>query len=102
MTNAKHEFLITIPEGVKIKCAIIEYNKVKRLLKVGYSDEDYTNFLNSLDFNYNSGFGGQELFGMIWLNDGTWIERGEYDGLEWWELRKLPKIPDELNVDQII
>ena len=35
----------------------------------------------------------------IWLmEEGTWIERGEYDGSEWWEYRECPSIPDELKI----
>jgi hypothetical protein len=41
--------------------------------------------LPQLDFEYDSGYGGQELFGYIWYEDGTWSSRGEYDGSEWWE-----------------
>ena len=47
-----------------------------------------------LDFEYNNGFGGQNLFGHIWYTDGTWSERGEYDGAEWWEYKKCPDIPE--------
>ena len=38
-----------------------------------------------LDFEYDDGYGDQELFGNIWYADGTWSDRGEYDGAEWWE-----------------
>ena len=43
-----------------------------------------------LDFDYDNGYGWQELFGYIWYTDGTWSERGEYDGSEWWEYKKSP------------
>ena len=46
--------------------------------------------LQRLDIEYNSGFGGQELFGIIKFKDGTWATRGEYDGSEWWEYNKPP------------
>lgn len=49
--------------------------------------------LPGLDFDYDSGYGGQELFGHVWYTDGTWSERGEYDGSEWWEYKKCPEIP---------
>ena len=45
---------------------------------------------------YDNGHGGQELFGMIWIKNGDWIERGEYDGSEWWEYKTCPEVPDEL------
>lgn len=47
-----------------------------------------------LDFEYDNGYGGQELFGNIWYTDGTWSERGEYDGSEWWEHKVCPAIPE--------
>ena len=43
---------------------------------------------------YDDGYGAQHLKGVIALKDGTWYERAEYDGSEWWEYRSLPKKPD--------
>ena len=43
-----------------------------------------------LDFDYDSGFGTQELFGFIWYADGTWSYRSEYDGAEGWEHQERP------------
>lgn len=55
------------------------------------NEQDELSFLESLAaINYDNGYGGQELFGTIVYKDGTWLERGEYDGSEWWEHRKLP------------
>ncbi len=48
-----------------------------------------------LDIDYDDGFGGQELFGNIWYTDGTWSERGEYDGAEWWVYKACPPIPQQ-------
>jgi hypothetical protein len=47
-----------------------------------------------LDFEYADGCGVQGLFGNIWYADGTWSERGEYDGEEWWEHKVCPPIPN--------
>jgi hypothetical protein len=30
------------------------------------------------------------------MEENTWLERGEYDGSEWWEHNKCPKIPEGL------
>ena len=57
--------------------------------------KDIEDFLNNLDFKYDSGFGGQLLYGNVWFTDGTWLERGEYDGSEWWEYKTTPAIPEE-------
>lgn len=43
--------------------------------------------------DYDDGYGGQELFGTIWLKDGSWYERAEYDGSEWWVHRVCPPLP---------
>lgn len=102
MTNAKQEFIgHTAEVKSKIKAAAIYTDDwepdLKDCLKVGYTGEDYNNFLTRLDFSYDSGYGGQELYGMIWYEDGTWSERGEYDGSEWWDYRAVPSIPEELS-----
>lgn len=89
--NAKKEFL-SFTKNNKIKCAQIEGMD----LKVGFTTEEYNKFINNLDFEYNAGYGGQELYGTIWFTDGTWATRGEYDGSEWWEIHQLPEIPEEL------
>lgn len=93
MRNAKQELLKEVNPSL-IKCAEIECNGRNILMKVG---GDVTKFIESLDFNYDAGYGGQELFGTVWLNNSeSWLERREYDGSEWWVLKQLPKIPKNL------
>ena len=99
--NAKEEMLYLL-EGKKIKCAIVNRRVYREnhkpiVLKVGHTMTDYNRFLDELDFEYDNGYGGQELFGTVWFKDGTWAARGEYDGSEWWEHYKLPDVPEELN-----
>ena len=103
MRNAKMEFLAHFLNTTsKVKAAVIsnyedfDYHKAKTaILKVDHSVEDFKNFLDKIDFEYDNGFGCQELFGTIWYEDGTWSSRGEYDGSEWWEYNSCPKIPKE-------
>jgi len=102
MSNAKQELLEISKDKAPLKCASIskgyyewDENKKKVVLKLNYSESDYQQFLKDLDFDYDSGYGGQELFGTVWLEDGTWLSRGEYDGSEWWEHNVLPIIPAE-------
>lgn len=96
---ARSEFLKAV--GTKdVKCAIIvdmsEYDNHKFIiLKVGYSADDYEDFLNKLNFDYDCGYGAQYLDGTIWYTDSTWSERFEYDGSEWWEYKQTPQIPKE-------
>lgn len=68
----------------------------KFFLKKGFTSEDLEAFLSSISFTYDSGYGSQELFGTVWGKD-WWAERREYDGREWWELRRYPPIPRELS-----
>lgn len=107
--NAKQEFL-EITKDTEVLCVTInvkgDYSplylhkskkvKSKELaLPVGYTQEEYNNFLNELDFEYDESWGHQFIYGTIWLKDGMWIERGEYDGSEWWKLVQAPNIPKE-------
>ena len=97
--NAREEFIKHIG-GRKVLCAKIhgDYGDPAVFnLTTGWGAEDWSKFLSGIDFEYDSGYGGQNLFGIIWYADGTWSERGEYDGSEWWEHQKRPDIPTELN-----
>jgi hypothetical protein len=100
--NAKEEFLRHIKDR-KVLCADMSHQDCWRnrlssefKLPVSYTQEQYDEFVNSLDFEYDKGYGGQELFGTIWYKDGTWSDRGEYDGSEWWNYQSCPSIPQEL------
>ena len=64
------------------------------ILKVGFTKEGYAEFLKSIDFKYNGDF--KIPYATIWYNDGTWSERAEYDGKEWYEHKKFPNIPKTL------
>ena len=66
------------------------------VLKQNWDNDEWLKFLTILNFNYDNGYGRQEVFGIVWLTDGAWLERYEYDGAEEWELKKLPAIPAEL------
>jgi hypothetical protein len=50
-----------------------------------------------LDFNYDAGYGSQQLDGLVLFNDNTWLERHEYDGSEWWEYKRCPTVDEVLS-----
>ena len=99
--NCKEEFLEET-KGKKILCVSLRIgddysnNRSYYKLRRDYTKEEYEYFLASIDFQYDAGYGTQELFGHIWYTDGTWSERGGYDGSEWWEYKSCPKIPKNL------
>ena len=100
--NTKEEFIEHIAEK-EVTCSVILYSSSifspeKRMvlyLRTNHTKEEYDLFIASLDFTYYSGYGAQELFGTIWYTDGSYSERDECDGLEWWEHRTAPVIPKE-------
>lgn len=98
--NAKEEYIKHIGARI-VKCAIIsredwDNKSPKWKLPIGYTEQQLQQFLQNININYDSGYGGQELYGTIWYTDGTWSSRGEYDGSEWWEYNKCSAIPKEL------
>lgn len=71
-------------------------------LPSGHDTEARIKFLCKLyKQDYDSGFGAQELSGMIAMNDGSWYERGEYDGSEWWVRKRFPKEPNWNDFDEL-
>ena len=101
--NAKEEYL-NITKDYIITAAYISFNDYVDdtfKLKPLYTKDEYDNFLKFLDREYHSGYGGQELFGLIYCEDGVWIKREEYDGSEWWNVMKYPDLRetfDEVDV----
>lgn len=45
---------------------------------------------------YDNGFGSSQVATdlVIVFKDGSWLERGEYDGSEWWQFKKTPKLQE--------
>jgi len=96
MTNAKRELIAHVEEREVELVRIVfgeRYGDAPSKIIEGSLDE----VLSQLDFEYNNGYGGQNLFGYIWYKDGTWSERGEYDGSEWWEYMSRP--PLDVRID---
>ena len=90
--NAKNELLEHISEReVKYIQVIRRRNYDLKQTIEGTLDE----VLPALDFEYNAGYGRQELEGTIWYSDGTWSDREEYDGSEWWQYHKCPPLPNK-------
>ena len=57
------------------------------------------NFIPLKDFEreanreYDSGFGSNEVArDLVIVGKDWWLERGEYDGSEWWEFKRIPTL----------
>ena len=103
--NAKEEFLEETKD-YKVVCAKVNidknsYGNAKNwvYLKKGYSKKEFDSFLKKIDKEYDGGYGGQELFGLILCEDGIWFDRYEYDGSERWDKHKYPS-EEELLTDK--
>lgn len=102
MINAKEELLEHLQGKDVVKCAWFSdfyadcrFTKDNIwVLRENYSRREWEALMRSLDFEYDNGYGGQNLFGIIWYEDGTWSSRGEYDGSEWWKYNQAPEIPE--------
>lgn len=47
--------------------------------------------------NYDSGYGCAEIRSdLIIVGWNWWLERAEYEGVEWWEFKSKPYIPNEI------
>jgi hypothetical protein len=95
--NAKQEFIEHVDER-NVLCATVKFESFmvpsrKYFLPQGGNLQE---FLDQLNFDYDDGYGRQNLFGTIWYEDGSYSERREYDGSEWWEHYEVPEIPHYL------
>lgn len=103
MQNAKEEFLQETKNetvvAAEISCYEMHFSgedSKNFYLKSNYTQIEWEYFLNQLDFEYENGYGTQHLYGTVWLTDNAWLERGEYDGSEWWVYKQVPSLPDYL------
>ena len=108
LINAKQE-LLQVLGGFKIIAANVIFGddysdeeQQKFKLNPLYTEDDYNAFLEFMDRDYDSGYGGQNLFGTIFCEDNIWLDRGEYDGSEWWSLNKYPNLRDHFDENVVI
>jgi hypothetical protein len=100
--NARDEFSFHVLDKPAIMCAQINVDWWKDDknftydIPIGYTVDQFAQFLANLNFQYENGYGTQYVKGTIWYTDGTWSERAEYDGSEWWKHITVPVIPPEL------
>lgn len=86
MTNFLEETTEVLKDNNKTwKDVVFIRNKDKQVA-------DKEAFIKSMDFEYDAGFGSEEIDDeLLIVGDGWWLERHEYDGSEWWEYKECPK-----------
>lgn len=102
--NAKDEFL-SVTKNDKIIASVISFgyvNETTYRLPLLYTQKEYDIFLERINRTYNSGYGGQELFGIIFCENGVWFERHEYDGSEWWVRHQYPDLRKVFGEDLVL
>ena len=63
--------------------------------KSDYSKMTVKEFLEHANVEYKNGFGIEEInTDLIVAGKDFWLERGTYDGSEWWEYKSMPNVND--------
>lgn len=66
-------------------------DSIHYVLTPNHTEKELKAFLEaSFELNYNNSYGARELDGCVFFTDGSWLERNDYDGLEWWEHKTVP------------
>lgn len=71
-----------------------ELNDIVAIFDSNYDYEINAFFASAKEYNYNDGFGGEEVPPslVITFYDKSWLRRRTYDGSEWWEFQKYPVV----------
>lgn len=95
MENLLKETLAKLAESGKSPTDV-RFVTVIREAEKGSPVGTWDEFASFADFDYDDGYGGAEINGSLKIvGDDWWLERGEYDGSEWWEFKTIPARPDK-------
>lgn len=92
MRNLYEETLDILKENGKTEKDVVWFGH----LFYDYEQQEYPRdkFKEYLNYKYDSGYGLAEVDEYLYIvGDNWWLERHEYDGLEWWEYKTLPTRP---------
>ena len=92
--NAKQELLKIVNDN-NITILKIDINYYGDVDNKGKTVTKHITSLDELNFDYDAGYGVQDLYGIVYCkasNDNpVWLTRGEYDGSEWWTINTIPE-----------
>lgn len=92
MQNLYDETIDMLKENGKTENDVIWFGHVF----LDFEDWEYPRdkFKDFLNYEYDSGYGIPEVDEYLYIvGNNWWLERHEYDGLEWWEYKTLPTRP---------
>lgn len=99
--NAKDELLYQLEYGFTIKCASLEYynskdvTSKKILLKLSYTQSEYEEFLEIMDFEYENDADYWIFSGEVFFEDGGHLTRQQGMEKEYWSHIPTLRIPTE-------
>lgn len=87
--NLLQETLDALKENGKTPADVRWVGRASISAKCAWED-----FAKQANFEYDNGYGGAEIpKDLVAVGDDWWLERYEYDGAEWWELKTIPAEP---------
>lgn len=92
MRNLYNETIDILKENGKTESDVVWFGRLfPGDEAVEYPREKFKEYLS---FRYDGGFGIPEVDEYLYIvGNNWWLERHEYDGLEWWEYKTLPNRP---------
>lgn len=94
MTNLLQETLKILTENGKTP-KDIRWAGYERSYATPAQIGSFDDFMKLADIEYDNGYGSNEIEANLKIvGDDWWLERGEYDGSEWWEFKTLPAKPE--------
>lgn len=93
--NAKDKIQLLLDTYIlELRCAVVQYKGKRVKLCDGYTEEQYAEFMRSLDFEYDNGYDRQLVYGTLWFKTGTWATN--HDCSDLWDYHRWPEIPEYL------
>lgn len=89
-TNLWEETLQILTENNKTPDTVVQVICVGAAYTIGEFE------LLAKNIIYDAGYGGNEIdMNLKVVGKDYWLERGEYDGSEWWEFKSLPIVEEQ-------
>lgn len=94
MENLYDETIDILKENGKTEDDVVWFGEIFGIYNIENYRYPRDKFKEILNYNYDSGFGIPEISEFLYIvGKDWWLERHEYDGLEWWEYKTLPNKP---------